>query len=113
MHNVRMEYVYSELQQAEISANDIANVALKQEKVLGARCFEWHSTYVLALITSPFYLKSERDKFLCDLTEYLNDNSQKSIIVTLDTDIYSRIKEDMSDNEKQTLYQKVVWRQKK
>ncbi len=108
-----MEYIYTQTQQTEISESTIVNIALENDKIIGARCFEYENVYVLAIITTPFYLKSERDKFLYDTTASLNEYTQKNIIVTMDTDIYSRINENMQADEKMLLYQKIVRRQHK
>lgn len=84
---------------------------MSDERVVSARHFECENTIVLAIIATPFYLKSERDKFLRDMETTLSQSVGKNVVVTLDIDVYLRIKDDMTEQEKIALYKKVVSRQ--
>ena len=122
-HNYRMEYQYidtnltSAEQNLQISAmqqnvtpESIVSVVLQNENVVGARCFEVQNTYIIAVLTVPIYLKSERDKCKTDIQNTISQMCSKEVIVTFDVDIYAKIKPNMSDTDKTSLYKKVTAR---
>lgn len=106
-----MECLYTAIGQEQIRANSASQLAMNDERVVSARHFECEKNIVLALVTTPFYLKSERDQFLRDMETTLSQSIGKNVVVTLDIDVYLRIKEDMTEQEKIALYKKVVSRQ--
>lgn len=93
------------------STDDIVSYALQYDFVLGARAFVWNGNTVVAVITTPFYLKSERDSAMKDMETELNTllNSE-TVIVTFDTQIYRNIREEMTDEEKERLYEMTISR---
>ena len=79
-----------------------------QEKVVGAKCFIFDGSCVVAIIIEPIYLKSERDRLISEIKTELQSSLQKSVIVTCDVDVYTKIKPDMSSADKTALYKKVT-----
>lgn len=100
--------LYAEAVEAEgESAQDKAiSFALQNESVLSVRVFELDGNIIVATLTSPFYLKSERDAARQQLENDLKAllDSDK-IIVTFDVHVYRKIRDGLSDEEKQDLYQ--------
>ena len=121
-HNCRMEYIYRQNDvpnQAQIAINNelpapsadfVVSVALQNEKIVGARCFEKNDTYIVAVLTVPIYLKSEREECRKSLQNQIAQSTGKKALVTFDIDVYAKIKQDMSDLQKDTLYKKVTSR---
>lgn len=89
------------------SANQYANLehaALSQENVIAVRTFETEDVVVLAVLTAPIYLKSERDALKAQLKITLREKCDgKDLIVTFDNEVYRKIKTDLTDEEKQQL----------
>ena len=84
-----------------IDIDSIISLALQNEYAIGVRGFEHDGSIVIAVLTTPFYLKSERDNArnmieneLCELTN--ND----SIIVTFDVQVYRNIRGNMSESDR-------------
>lgn len=84
------------------------SIALMQDKVVGAKCFIFDGSCVVAIIIEPIYLKSERDRLISEIKTELQSSIQKSVIVTCDVDVYTKIKTDMSSADKSALYKKVT-----
>jgi len=84
------------------SVDHVISVALSHGAVIGARAFEWQG---VAVLTTPFYLKSERDKakdeIFSDISEQTN---AKRLTVTFDVGVYRNIRESMTDEQKQRLF---------
>ncbi len=122
-HNYRMEYQYintnltnaeqnlqiSAVQQS-VTPEGVVSVVLQNDNVVGARCFEVQNTYIVAVLTVPIYLKSERDKCKTNIQNTISQMCGKEVIVTFDVDIYAKIKPNMSDADKTSLYKKVTAR---
>ncbi len=89
------------------SAQDKAiSFALQNESVLSVRVFELDGNIIVATLTSPFYLKSERDAARQQLEDDLKALlGSDNIIVTFDVHVYRKIRDGLSDEEKQDLYQ--------
>ena len=83
---------------------------LQNENVVGARCFEVQNEYVVAVLTVPIYLKSERDKCKTNIKTAISQLYGKEAIVTFDVDVYAKIKPNMSEKDKDALYKKVTAR---
>ena len=103
-------YVQDYIQTSEVSEQSVAALALSNPKVVGARCFSYNNAYVGALISSPFYLKSERDAFLQSTKTDLSKQTKTDVFVTLDVDVYRKIKDGMTDEQKADLFEKVISR---
>ena len=103
-------YVQDYMQTGEVSEQSVAALALSNPKVVGARCFSYNNAYVVALISSPFYLKSERDAFLQSTKIDLSKQTKDDVFVTLDIDVYRKIKEGMTDAQQAELFEKVLAR---
>lgn len=88
----------------------IISLALMNQYVLSARCFEYNDTFVLGVITKPFYLKSDRDKFVKELKNSLLERCSKNAIISLDIDVYCKINDNMTVEQIQELYKKVTQR---
>lgn len=116
-----MEYIYQTpnmQNQAQIASENDCNsgadaalsIALENEKVVGARCFYIGDTYIVAVLTMPIYLKSERDNCRIELQNAIAQSTGKNAVVTFDIDVYAKIKPDMPDEQKAALYKKVTSR---
>ncbi|HAT83552.1 MAG TPA: hypothetical protein DCS37_01415, partial [Clostridiales bacterium] len=103
-------YVQDYMQTGEVTEQSVAALALSNPKVVGARCFSHNNAYVVALISSPFYLKSERDAFLQTTKIDLSKQTKTDVFVTLDVDVYRKIKDGMTEAQKAELFEKVVSR---
>lgn len=108
------QYTVAEQNQTTTDANEqtLVALALSQEKVIGARCFSYEGKFVVALLTSPFYLKSERDECLNDMRTLLSQKAGTEVLVTFDMDIFRNIRDDMNDADKQRLLTAVQTRQR-
>lgn len=96
--------------QQNVTPEGAVSVVLQNENAIGARCFEVQNTYIVAVLTVPIYLKSERDKCKTDIQNTISQMCGKEVIVTFDVDIYAKIKPNMSDADKTSLYKKVTAR---
>ncbi len=117
-----MEYQYTDVNltntqqsiqattQRNATPDAIVATVLQNENVVGARCFEVQNEYVVAVLTVPIYLKSERDKCKTDIQTAISEISGKVAIVTFDVDIYAKIKPNMNEKDKDALYKKVTAR---
>ena len=103
-------YIQDYIQTGEVTVKSVAALALSNPKVVGARCFAYGNAYVVALISAPFYLKSERDAFLQSAKIDLSQQTKTDVFVTLDIDVYRKIKDDMTDAQKAELFEKVLSR---
>lgn len=93
------------------SSDSVAAAALSVECVIGARVFEWQGNVIVAVITTPFYLKSERDGAKLEIRDTVAGSvGYENVYVTFDTETYRNIHEDMSDREKQRLFELAVAR---
>ena len=91
-------------QSQAFSLDEIISCALQQEFVLGARAFEWNGNVVVAALTTPFILKSERDNAKAKLNEDLQSTfSARNIILTFDMQVYRNILDELDEAAKQEL----------
>ncbi len=121
-HNLLMEYEYIDVnltktqQSIQVATRQnatpdaIVATVLQNKNVVGARCFEIQNTYIVAVLTVPIYLKSERDKCKADIQTAISEIYSKETIVTFDVDVYTKIKPNMSERDKDALYKKVTAR---
>jgi len=102
-----MEVIYTEIKYAattDISADALASFALGYEWVLGARAFQYDGKFVVATLTAPFYLKSERDSAKNELLEDLRSYaSTQDVILTFDVEVYRNIRESLTEQQMQRL----------
>lgn len=82
--------------------------ALENPLVLAARAFEYGGTVVLAVLTEPIYLSSDRAALKTLLKDNAEKNTGKSVAVSFDLEVYRRISRDMSDGLKTVLLKKVL-----
>lgn len=94
-----MNVMYADISSAEA-------YALTFEKVASARSFEYENKTVLAVITSPIYLKSERDALRRELEITIAEQIGKEVLVTFDTEVYRKIRGELDDSQKQALMNK-------
>lgn len=92
------------------SEEKLISMALTDEKVLGARCVFVNDAYVVALITTPFYLKSERDEWCEEMQDFLSSQTELPVHISLDLDIYRNIRQGMDDKDKEELLESVLSR---
>lgn len=86
------------------SLDDIISCTLQQEFVLGARAFEWNGSIVVAALTTPFLLKSERDGAKARLSEDLQTAFvSQNIVLTFDMQVYRNILDGLDETAKQEL----------
>lgn len=93
-----------------VNEDYLSSVALSLDNIIGARCVKYEQTYIIALLTQPIYLKSERDRCLDNVKNTLQQLTDNRIIATFDIDIYSRINENLSEEQKAELYKKATAR---
>ena len=87
-----------------ISLDEIISRTLQQEYVLGARAFEWNGSIVVAALTTPFLLKSERDGAKARLCEDLQTIfASQNIVLTFDMQVYRNILDELDEEAKQEL----------
>lgn len=103
---------------AEKTAEDYADdiemlvaLALQNEKVVSVKAFETNDARVFGVLTFPIFLKSERDALVNSLEQILSQG--KPAYVSLDGDVYRKIKDDMSEEQKNKLFEIVLKRQNK
>ncbi len=82
--------------------------ALENPLVLAARAFEYGETVVLAVLTEPIYLSSDRAALKTLLKDNAEKNTGKSVAVSFDLEVYRRISRDMSDGLKTVLLKRVL-----
>lgn len=92
------------------TSNDVASLALIDDMVMSARCFEHNNIYILSLVLKPFFLKSEKDDYVSNIAKSLSEKTQKDVMITLDIDIFCKIHDNMSEDEKELLYEKITQR---
>lgn len=87
------------------SATAALNRVYEKEFVEAARLAEADGCIVIAVLTKPFYLKSERDNAMLTLEAELKELvGSEDIVVVFDLDIFRRIDDDMSEEEVLELY---------
>lgn len=78
--------------------------ALMHEKVVGARAAAREGKLLVAVITLPVYLGSERDALKEELRETLSEATGQEVAVTFDLGVYRGIRPGMSEEEKTLLF---------
>ena len=97
-------YDYINYDTQEISLDEIISCTLQQEFVLGARAFEVDSYIVVAVLTTPFILKSERDGAKARLNEELRTLfPTQNTILTFDMQVYRNVVDELDEESKQEL----------
>ena len=75
------------------------------EKVVGARAAAREGKLLVAVITLPVYLGSERDALKEELRETLSEATGREVAVTFDLGVYRGIRPGMSEEEKALLFE--------
>ena len=86
----------AEQAKTEEGARGAEYAALSNPLVLAARAFERKGVTVLAVLTEPIYLASDRAALKELLTATASAAAGTPVTVTFDLDIYRRISRDMS-----------------
>lgn len=81
--------------------------ALTHPLVLAARAFEKDGKIVLAVLTEPIYLSSERAELKTLLSEEAERETGCEVALTFDLDIYRRISSDMSEETISLIFKKL------
>ena len=76
-------------------------LALQNDKVVAVRVFETENARVFGILTTPIYLKSERTELIETLTQTLSQS--KETYVSLDNDVFRKIRDDMTEEQKEQL----------
>lgn len=85
---------------ADDDVNKALNIVYAHDFVEAARGASADGTIIIAALTKPFFLKSERDAARAALTEELEALCDgNSVIVVFDMDIFRKISDDMSEDE--------------
>ena len=101
-------YYFDESEMAIVSVEETAvQLALSSPYVTHARAFEYDGCTIVAVLTTPFYLKSERDSFRAELEQQLVD-AVGNAVVTLDMEVYRNITENMSEETLKRLAEKAL-----
>ena len=106
---VRLPFFGTDTPQTLTGLSDIAtnavNCVYEKEFVQAARVAEADGCILIAVLTRPFYLKSERDKAMLSLEAELKELvSVDDLIVAFDLDIFRRIEDGMSKEDILELY---------
>ena len=97
--------ILSEQEHNVSTEQSVCALMLCDENVIGAKCFFYQNSCVIAMLTKPFYLKSERDEFLKNTQECLSKELSLDVVATLDVDVYRKIKPNMSNEQKAEILQ--------
>ncbi len=97
--------IQSTTQQNVSTEQNVCALMLGDENVIGAKCFCYQNSCLVAMLTKPFYLKSQRDEFLKNTQEFLSKELSLDVVATLDIDVYRKIKPDMSNEQKAEILQ--------
>lgn len=97
--------IQSTTQQNVSTEQNVCALMLGDENVIGAKCFFYQNSCLVAMLTKPFYLKSQRDEFLKNTQEFLSKELSLDVVATLDVDVYRKIKPDMSNEQKAEILQ--------
>ena len=96
----------NDIEQSVPDVDKIISLALTYDCIIGARAFNYNDKIVLALLTTPFYLKSERDGTRWRIqTELADALSFDDITVTFDVEVYRKIKDGLNEVQMQKLLQ--------
>lgn len=106
---LRLPYFGEDTPQVPTGLSDTATLAInrvyEKEFTQAARIAEADGCILIAVLTTPFFLKSERDNAMSALEAELKELvGSEELIVAFDLDIYRRIDENMSDDDIVELY---------
>ena len=108
IYNAHEQTAYGAAQaKAEDKARAAEFAALSNPLVLAARAFEKDGKTVLAVLTEPIYLASDRTKLKELLTAEASAAAGSPVTLTFDLDVYRRISPDMSDEVKAFILKKL------
>lgn len=84
-------------QNAALSIEELEATILYDPLVLSVRSFKHEDIYIFAVLTTPIYLKSERDRLIKEITDALNTKIKDgNVLVTFNMTVYRNISDDMS-----------------
>lgn len=84
-------------QNAALSIEELEATILCDPLVLSVRSFKHEDIYIFAVLTTPIYLKSERDRLINEITDALNTKiNDGNVLVTFNMTVYRNISDDMS-----------------
>lgn len=84
-------------QNAALSIEELKATILCDPLVLSVRSFKHEDIYIFAVLTTPIYLKSERDRLINEITDALNTKiNDGNVLVTFNMTVYRNISDDMS-----------------
>lgn len=87
-----------------VNLDELISFVLQSEYVLGARAFEHNGTIVIATLTAPFYLKSERDSVRAQMQEDLSSLvSDAEVVLTFDMQVFRNIEDGLDADSKDYL----------
>lgn len=87
-----------------VNLDELISYVLQSEYVLGARAFEHNGTIVIATLTAPFYLKSERDSARAQMQEDLSAiTGDAEVVLTFDMQVFRNIGDDLDAESKEYL----------
>lgn len=87
-----------------VNLDELISYVLQNEYVLGARAFEHNGTIVIATLTAPFYLKSERDSARAQMQENLSSLvSDAEVVLTFDMQVFRNIEDGLDADSKDYL----------
>ena len=104
------QYIEKSTQDFDDDIEFLISLALQNEKVVSVRAYETEDAIVFGILTAPIYLKSEREELIETLTQTLANS--KEVYVSLDHDVFRKIKDNMTDAQKDELLKTVKSRRK-
>lgn len=107
---VSEQYVEKSTEDFDDDIEFLISLALNNEKVVSVRACETDEAVIFGILTTPIYLKSEREELIETLTKTLS--CSKRAYVSLDHDVFRKIKDDMTDAQKNELIKTVKSRNK-
>lgn len=82
--------------------------ALQDPLVLAARAFEYDEQVLLAVLTEPIYLSSDRAALKALLIKNAEAATGKKVLLSFDLEVYRRIARDMPEEAKALLMKKAA-----
>lgn len=82
--------------------------ALANPSVLSVRVFEYDDTIVVAALTAPVYLISERNALKAELADDIAAATDMRAVVTFDMEIYRKIGKTQNEDDLRSLYEKAL-----
>ncbi len=87
----------------EVLLDALLNKVFEKEFVQAARGIRHGDCVLIAVLTEPFFLKSERDAARKDLEEELKQVCGTDVVVAFDMHLFRQMDGDLNQNEKEEL----------